>query len=293
MYGLGAADDKAGVVSIVAALKALGEAGIELPGEVNVLLVHGKQGGALGTLPGMSFVHDVGSAIYSHPAESGAGLDQIKVASRGIFSFQVEVEGRTPEPTEIRTPASADPRTGVNAIDLGVRVREAIKDWQSAGASRGLVVSVNAFNAGENPLEVPDRCVLKGTVWFDRGTVREHADALGEVIASQRGSEPWLRDRPPRFEIIGVRANPAHAEPGSGLVDLVSEIVASQHGRTPHAYAWHAASDIRFPILCHGIPAVGIGALGGNFYGPDEWVDLESVHTTTAVLARLILRLAS
>ena len=292
MYGLGAADDKAGVVSIVAAVKALGEAGIELPGEVNVLLVHGKQGGALGTLPGMSFVHAVGSAIYSHPAESGAGLDQIKVASRGIFSFQVEVEGRTPEPTEIRTPASADPRSGVNAIDLGVRIREAIKDWESAGASRGVVVSVNAFNAGENPLEVPDRCVLKGTVWFDRGTVREHADGLGEVIASQRGAELWLRDRPPRFDLIGVRANPARADPGSSLVDLVSQIVASEHGRTPQAYAWHAASDIRFPILCHGMPAVGIGALGGNFYGPDEWVDLESVHTATTVLARLILRLA-
>jgi acetylornithine deacetylase len=292
MYGLGAADDKAGVVSIIEALKALREADMELSGGLNILLVHGKQGGALGTLPGMSFVRKANSAVYSHPAESGAGLDQIKVASRGIFSFQVEIQGHTPEPTEIRTPASADPRTGVNAIDLGLRLLAAIEDWQAAGASDGRVVSVNTFNAGGNPLQVPDRCILKGTVWFDSGTIREHAEDLGQAIASQGGSEPWLRDRPPRFGLIGIRANPAHTDPRSALVGLVSDVLASEHGRVPRAYAWHAASDIRFPILCHGIPAVGIGALGGNFYGPDEWVDLESMHTATAILARLIQRLA-
>jgi len=292
IYGLGSADDKAGVVTVIAALKALGASRIELEGELMVLLVNGKQGGALGTLPGMSFVSNADAAIYSHPAESGTGLDQIKVASRGIFSFQVDVQGKTPEPAEIRTPVSADPRTGVNAIDLGVRLLSAIKDWETEGRSRGLVVSVNVFNAGENPLEVPDRCVLEGTVWFDRGTVREHSEALRYVIAGQCLADPWLRDRPPRVELSGVRANPARADRCSGLIELVSQVVAAEHGRAPQAYGWHAASDIRFPILCHATPAVGIGALGGNFYGPDEWVDVESMHTATAVLARSILRWA-
>ena len=60
----------------------------------------------------------------------------------------------------------------------------------------------------------------------------------------------------------------------------------------PRGYPGHAASDIRFPIRVAGIPAVGFGALGGGFYGPDEWVDLPSVQRTTDALVRSVLHLS-
>jgi acetylornithine deacetylase/succinyl-diaminopimelate desuccinylase-like protein len=39
-----------------------------------------------------------------------------------------------------------------------------------------------------------------------------------------------------------------------------------------------------------GVPAVGFGPLAGGFYGPDEWVDLASLHATTEALVRLVVR---
>ena len=53
-------------------------------------------------------------------------------------------------------------------------------------------------------------------------------------------------------------------------------------------YDWHSASDIRFPMRCLDVPAVGFGATAGQFYGPNEWVDLASLHDSTAVVARML-----
>ena len=93
--------------------------------------------------------------------------------------------------------------------------------------------------------------------------------------------------------LVGLRASPARTDRRSALVRAASRSIDEVTGRRPVAYAGHAASDIRFPVLCAGIPAIGFGALGGGFYGPDEWVDLDSVDATTTALARTVVRLSS
>ena len=66
IHGLGAADDKAGVVSVLAAARVLVP---HLEGVRLVIgLVHGKLGGGLGTLPAMERVGDLEASVYCHPA---------------------------------------------------------------------------------------------------------------------------------------------------------------------------------------------------------------------------------
>ena len=55
-------------------------------------------------------------------------------------------------------------------------------------------------------------------------------------------------------------------------------------GRAPTAYENHYAGDIRFPIRLLGVPAFGVGSIGGNFYGPDEWVDEDDLVRLAAVV---------
>jgi acetylornithine deacetylase/succinyl-diaminopimelate desuccinylase-like protein len=85
-----------------------------------------------------------------------------------------------------------------------------------------------------------------------------------------------------------LSANAAATDRESTLVSAVEAAIEAETGRCPSAYEWHSASDIRFPILCRGLPAVGFGPVAGGFYTPHEWVDKASLHQTTAVLARLI-----
>ena len=64
-------------------------------------------------------------------------------------------------------------------------------------------------------------------------------------------------------------------------------------GRAPGSYPNHYGGDIRFPIRLLGKPAFGIGSLAGNFYGPNEWVDIDDLVRLVAVLILTVSRWAS
>lgn len=274
IYGVGAADDKAGVASVLTATRALLP---HLDGvRVVVGLVHGKLGGGLGTLPAMARVGRVDASIYCHPAETGRGMAHFKIATRGFFNFLVETVGRRPEPVEIRTPNSEDPRQGVNAF-TGLRaVLDALDGWAD---QNGVLCSVNRVSAGVNPTVLPERAVAEGAVWFRHGTVAEVSRSLDRAALTAGALSTQL---------FGVRSNPAEIPHDHPLVAATKQAIALETGMTPAPYPAHVASDIRFPIRCLNAATVGFGGLAGNFYGPNEWVDSNDMHRATRAIARIV-----
>lgn len=274
VYGVGAADDKAGVVSVLAAARALlpNLSGVRLV----IGLVHGKLGGGLGTLPAMAAVGDVDTSIYCHPAETGKGMAHFKVATRGYFNFRIETAGRRPDPVEIRTPLSEDPRLGANAFSRMRGVLEEVDRWAER---EGVLCSVNRVAAGTDPIVLPERAVAEGAVWFREGTVAEIHESL-DAVALDAGALSTRR--------FGLQSNPAETPADHPLVSATTSAIAEETGTTPDLYPAHVASDIRFPIRCLNAAAVGFGALGGNFYGPNEWVDAADMHRATRVLVRIV-----
>jgi acetylornithine deacetylase len=279
--GLGVADDKAGVVAVLAAVDRWQRRG--RPGwRPRLVLGAGKQGGALGTLPGVAAAAGVRAAVYSHPAESGAGLGQLKVGSRGIVQCRVRVPGRTPRPVEERTPVSADPTAGTNAAVRAARLAAAVDGWPTGDR----VWSVVGLRAGGAPYEVPDDAELDVACWFSTGTVEAVVDELRDRLTAT-GTGRWEAAHPPVVSPVGVRANPADCS-GSDFAGQVSAALIRRTGAAPGDYRWHSASDIRFPIRCLGVPSVGFGALAGGFYGPGEWVDLASLEASIDVLTDVL-----
>lgn len=274
--GLGVADDKAGIVAILAALRAAGP----LSRPPVVVLAPGKQGGALGTLPGVLAADGVSAAVYCHPAESGRGLADLKVASRGVARLRVSVPGVTPVPLEERTPISADPREGRNAVERAARLALAVH------STAGTIRSVTRIEGGGAPFEVPGTCALEVACWFADGTPEDQAADL-EGLLGTLAQTGWEREHPPTVELIGLRASPADCG-DSAFAARMETLVTEVTGVRPEGYGWHSASDIRFPIRCLNVPAVGLGPLAGGFYGPGEWVDLASLDQTVEVLTRLL-----
>ncbi|WP_369139039.1 M20 family metallopeptidase [Modestobacter versicolor] len=280
--GLGVADDKAGVVAVLAAVDRWQRRG--RPGwRPRLVLGAGKQGGALGTLPGVAAAAGAQAAVYSHPAESGAGLGHLKVASRGIVQCRVRVPGRTPPPVEERTPVSADPTAGVNAAVRAARLATAVAGWPTGDRVWGVV----GLRAGGAPYEVPGAAELDVACWFSAGTVEQVVDELRDRLAAAEERTGWPAAHPLEVTPVGVRANPADCA-GSPFAEQVAAVLARRTGAVPGDYRWHSASDIRFPIRCLGVPAVGFGALAGGFYGPGEWVDLPSLEQSIEVLTDVL-----
>ena len=203
-------------------------------------------------------------------------MAHFKIATRGFFNFRIETGGRRPPPVEIRTPNSEDPRDGINAFERLRAVLDAVDRWAD---HEDLVCSVNRVSAGANPTVLPERAVAEGAVWFRRGTSADVYQRLA-AVAMEAGARSTT--------LFGLRSNPAEVPSDHPLTDLTVRAVRAETGTAPRVYPAHVASDIRFPIRCLGAATVGFGALAGNFYGPDEWVDAEDMHRATRVICRVV-----
>ena len=276
VYGLGAADDKGGLAAAAVAAALLARHSGQAP---RVVSVHGKGGGARGTLPVLSRM-DAGDSIYVHPPENGAGLDVLKNASRGVLDVTLRVTGWSGRPREIGTPESAPFAEGGDALDACLRLVGRLRREQLSDCE----LNLGRVAAGEAAGRTPVRCQAEVRVLF-RGA-RTAEDALGafrHVAGDLGGSKPGGAFH---FEITapGLRANPAETAWDDTLAVQLRSAVTDITGREPVPYADHLASDIRFPIRLWRAASLGIGSLGGNFYGPDEWVDLEDLVRLVAAL---------
>ena len=279
MYGLGAADDKGGLAAAAVAAALLARHGSGAP---RVASVHGKGGGARGTLPVFLRMPEPGDCLYVHPPENGAGLGVLKSASRGVVDVMIRVTGWRGRPREIGTPESIPFEEGGNALEACLRLVKRLRRNELADCELNLGRVVAGEAAGLTPL----RCDAELRVLF-RGT--RTVDGVLTAIrraAKHRAGPGTDSGEAFRFEVTapGLRANPA-ATPwkgafAAGLRAAVGEVA----GRQPVEYADHLASDIRFPIRLRGAASLGIGSLAGNFYGPDEWVDLDDLVRLVAVL---------
>ena len=276
VHGLGAADDKGGLAAAAVAAALLARDSGKTP---RVVSVHGKGGGARGTLPVFARM-EAGDSIYVHPPENGAGLGMLKSASRGVVDVHLRVTGWSGRPREIGTPESAPFGEGGDALEACLRWVERLRRGELADCEINLGRVVAGKAAGLTPV----RCDADARVLF-RGT----RTVAGVLVAFRRAAE----DQPARgsggrfgFEATapGLRANPAETGWNDSLAVELHSAVAGITGREPVPYADHLASDIRFPIRLRGAASLGVGSLGGNFYGPDEWVDSDDLVRLVAAL---------
>ncbi len=87
---------------------------------------------------------------------------------------------------------------------------------------------------------------------------------------------------------VGYRTNPGAADWNAPVSRVLRDSIEDVTGKAPNAYPNHYAGDIRYPIRLLGVPAYGIGSLGGNFYGPNEWVDIDDLVKLVAVLIQTL-----
>ena len=276
VHGLGAADDKGGLAGAAVAAAILAREPGKAP---RVASVHGKGGGARGTLPVFARL-EAGDAVYVHPPENGAGLGVLKSASRGVVDVHLRVIGWSGRPREIGTPESAPFAEGGDALEACLRWVERLRRGELSDCELNLGRLVGGQAAGLTPV----RCEAEVRVLFrGKKTVHGVLEAFRRAAADQPAQGPG---RSFGFEATapGLRANPAETGWNDSLAVELRSAVAGITGREPVPYADHLASDIRFPIRLQGAASLGIGSRGGNFYGPDEWVDLDDLVRLVAVL---------
>jgi len=270
-YGLGSADDKVGIALMLATVHVLAGQGFR-PG---VLSVHGKLGGALGTLPVFAELRrKYRGALYLHPAETGNGLDELKHVSRGVLDLTIDVTGWSGVPREIGTPASARFADGGNAADLAIdlirRIRGLVPD--------GCEVNLGCLEAGSDVSVVAQQATAKLRILFESPHTFQSLMALFEPLGGASVPDGYAVS----IRSGGLRANPAKLDWQDRWCVHVRQAIEAATSQPCRPYQFHLASDLRFPMRMSNLPAVGYGPTGGNFYGPDEWVSRRSTIQTLA-----------
>ena len=272
MYGRGAADMKCGFAAMLLAVEALLAGDHPLRGDLLVAGVIDEEWKSAGAeaLPAR---HRPDACVLVECT----GLDV--VTEHGGFAWY-EIESRGVEA------AGADPEHGVDAIALLAPVLDGITALDEELARRPRVaygrgsIHASTIEGGTQLPAYPARC----TLGVERCTI------AGETLAESRAEMEALlesaRVADPRFsaELRTVVAREAmrmeHDEP---VVKAVAAAAAAVLGR-PATLCGDIAWGDSGLLVEAGIPCVTFGPSGYGEHTAGEWVDLDSVARTAAVL---------
>ena len=301
LYGWGIADDLAGVAAAVLAVERAAAAGCAL-GDVVVASTPSKRH-ARGVAAVLHQGWTSDAALYLHPAESGAGLNEIKAFASGHLEFRITVSGRLPETTEPGHTAFA--HLAVNPVDKAVLLMEALRALDAqraervhhpalhAAVGRSTNLMVSSLRSGDDHRlgRLGETCILGGAVSFPPDEPMEAVQGeIEAAIAAAAAEDTWLAAHPPAVDwVAGVTG--AECPPDHPLFRVAARAIARRTGSEPHVNPMHTSSDIRNPAVQKGIPTIGIGGLCGDLSQNgrhDEWIDvpdyLRTIDATTAII---------
>jgi len=278
LYGLGAADDKSGCAAAMLVLRALARSDTKLRGDLLVACVADEEGISIGS-EHLAQQGGIDAAIVIEPQPT----EELIVEHQGFGWIDVIIHG-------VAAHGSA-PEIGVDAI---VHLAEVI--------SRLHKLDRDVFTASPSP--------MNGRTVFHTGTIKGGTDyatypnqaTLGIEIGTQPGEH--LSDRV--AEIEDMFAEIAADEPGfSGEVavrldrdpflaeghERLQEVLAAAMqrvlGHPPTVTGLNAWTDAAL-MQAAGIPTLLIGATGGNYHAPGEWISISELVKLCSILEQTV-----
>jgi acetylornithine deacetylase len=288
LYGRGAFDMKAGVAANLFVLEAVRELGLRLRGDLTFESVVDEEfGGVNGTLAGRLAGYTADAAVISEPSSL-----RICPAQRGGRTVHLTF---TAPNSGILSPAGAagvveQLRLFLNALPEFVEVRRlaAPRHPLYAHLEDPIPVTVARIQTApwgtDEPPNVPPVCRLE---LFWQAMPGESLAAIDEQF------ETWFAQHTRAFATPPTIEHPIRWLPGSALAaehPLVHEFSAAAlaaTGRTPAVQGIEGPCDL-FVFHEFGIPALLWGPSGGNAHMPDEYVEIDSLLTSTKALLHFV-----
>jgi glutamate carboxypeptidase len=274
-HGPGVADMKAGLASGVIASDVLSDLGIEPYRELIFLLTPDEEIGSVASGP---LVRDVAAtADVGLCLESARENGDIVSARKGVADIRVEVTGRAAH-------AGVEPERGANAVLEAARKTIALQELNDPTV--GETVNVGVIRAGrlrnviaeEAHLEVDVRAWESGAFEDLQRRVRQigyETSVPGTTSRAHRLAHYPPMERTEEVARLAARAAMIARRLGFAVADAAT-------GGSSDA---NTAAAAGLPVLD------GLGPIGGDDHGPEEWIDLDSLVPRTALLAGLIAEL--
>ena len=276
-FGPGVIDMKSGLLGGFFALEALREAGFDGFGRVTYVCNPDEEIGSPFSKP---VIRELArGADVSLVLEGGRENGNVVSARKGVADVVIDVVGRAAH-------AGVNPDRGRSAV---VEASQKVLALHALnGRWPGDTVNAGVVAGGTRANVVPERCRLHVDVrspedaTFDQALAEVTRIAEHSTLEGVNGRAEVLEAHRP-FERTGASA---------GLVAMVKE-VARELGFEVEDQSTGGASDGN-TTAAQGVPTLdGLGPIGGDPHGPEEWLDLDSVVPRVSMLAGLIARIGA
>ncbi len=279
LYGLGAADGKAGCAAAMLTLLALARSGVRPRGDLLVACVADEEGIAAGTTA-LAERGGIDAAIVVEPQRT----DEIVVEHQGFGWLDVVTRG-----IPAHGSAADD---GVDAIvhlaEVITRIhrldRSVFHRFPSLNNGR-TVCHTGMVSGGTDYSSYPDLARVGLEVGIQPGErLADRIAEIEEIFAEVAQSEPGFDGQ----VVVRLDREPFVASGHQALQDAAAGAIAAVLGREPTitgATGWTGAAILQRA----GIPTVLLGSAGGRFHAPEEWASISDLARLCEILTRTAL----
>ncbi|WP_425060192.1 N-formyl-4-amino-5-aminomethyl-2-methylpyrimidine deformylase [Sporomusa carbonis] len=288
LYGVGAADMKAGLVANLLAVEILQKLGIALKGDLIFQSVVDEEGGGNGTLACVERGYRADAAVVSEPTDL-----RIFPAHMGFIFYAVTVRGKSLH--------SSAKWLGVNAIEKAMLLMQALHELEHRWLLTkkhpllpGPTINVGEISGGTAGSTVPDQCQFKFCLHYlptdsDRtgGGSLVEKEVLDALTAKCRGDE-WLSGHPP--EIVKYQeGSPFEIPSDHPLVQTAAAAYSQVFASPAKVEGMLAGCDARHFANLAGMPVIVFGpAEAAQAHSTNEYVRIEDYIQYIEVLCGLI-----
>jgi acetylornithine deacetylase len=277
IYGLGAADDKAGCAAAMLALATLAESDIPLRGDLLVAWVADEEGISIGT-EHLARQGGIDAAIVIEPqfthelVVEHQGFGWIDVITRGVAAHGCE------------------PDVGVDAI---VHLAEVITRLhrldrtvfavQPSLLNGRTVFHTGAITGGTDYATYPSYAQVGIEIGTQPGEqLADRVAEIEDIFAEISKTEPGFRGE----VVVKLDREPFVARGHEGLQDIVVRAMASVLGREPKITGMNGWTDAAL-LQGAGIPTLLMGSTGGNYHTAGEWAPVSELVKLCEILVRV------
>jgi len=286
LYGRGATDDKAAIVSIFLAVKILQALGVRLLGDFEVHLTNEEEVGMAGALAFVREGFRADGVLVLEPTDHN-----IHIANRGCLQFKIRVEGKQAH--------LGKKRCGVSAIEKAAKIIDALVGYEDRLIDEGKgyplfekfeypgQVNVGIIKGGDFFSIVPDLVTMEGGIGFlPLKTMAEVEKELLDVIDNI--GDPWLKDHC-RVDFNGLKNEPYQMPMSHPFTDALMETLQSL-GKNPEIGGMMATCDARYYFNQGGMPSIIYGGANSHLmHAKNEYADITDVLETAVDYAAFII----
>ncbi len=279
VYGRGAQDMKGSLAAMMAAAKALVDAGIKLKGDLHITGVADEEYGSLGT---EALVKELSAdaAIVTEPTDM-----HLCRAHRGFIWFDIETFGRAAHGSRYSEGIDANMRMGRFLAELDKLEQELLtrKGHELTGSPS---LHAALLQGGTEISTYADRCTLK----IERRTAP--GENIEEATAELQKIVDRLSEQDSTFRASIKRSfwrEPFEIAREADIVQILDAALGTRLGHQPAHTGQTFWTDAAL-FADAGMETVLLGPKGFGLHSAEEWVDMESVQDLAYILTETAIK---